>query len=243
MCNRVSRRVVLGALALWPWRAAAIGLPDPAIPVAFTPREVTDDGHLVADDGVVILAGLAPEGGVLREALAARLGRRFGRVGDAPDRYRRTRAQVLVDDEWLQAALVSAGLARVGVDAAARRFLRDLLRLENEARVGRRGAWGDGRFRVLDAGALGFVPAGFHVLEGAIERVAQERAASTITLASTTQRALRVSVAAALRAEFRRVGVAPDGWVGRRLRVRGHVAWRGGLMIEAAIPEQFEFDP
>lgn len=241
-----TRRRALALALAWPFAAVASGLPDGAgAPVMITPREVTDDGHLVLADGtILILAGLAPGDAALRDALTARLDRSFTRGADAaPDRYRRIRAQVASAGAWLQAELVAAGLAQAGVDPAARRHLRDLTRLENEARQARRGGWGDGRFRVLDAGALGFVATGFHVLEGRVERVANERAASIVTFATATRRPLRVNVPAALRAELRRAGISVDGWAGRRLQVRGHVAWRGGLMIEAIIPEQFEMEP
>lgn len=244
----VSRRAAAWAAILllgWAGTAVAIDPPGGAGRIEIAPRDVSDEGHLVLADGtIVILAGLVPATSGLRAAVSERLSRRFARLDDAtPDRYRRVRAQVVSDGGWLQAELVAAGLALVGADPAARPYLRALMVLEDQARRARRGGWGDGSLRVLDAAALGFVPEGFHVLQGQVDRIESRGGASVIIFVGPARRILSVVVPAAPRAELRRAGIAMTDIPGRRLRVRGHVAWRGGLTIEATIAEQFEFDP
>ena len=52
-----------------------------------------------------------------------------------------------------------------------------------------------------------------------------------------------ISIARRDAAAFARAGLDPNALSGKRLRVRGWLAWRNGPMIEATHPEQIELLP
>ena len=70
------------------------------------------------------------------------------------DRYSRLLAQASDDNGlWLQGEMLRNGLARVWTPSLAPERLQDMLKLENDARLAKRGLWSDSCFSVLGADA------------------------------------------------------------------------------------------
>ena len=91
------------------------------------------------------------------------------------DRYGRTLAHV-VDPQgrWVQAEMVTRGLARVAIFADERTGLAELLALESAAREARRGIWALAEYRIVDADhALRYVDT-FQIVEGRVRTVEQK---------------------------------------------------------------------
>ena len=91
------------------------------------------------------------------------------------DRYGRTLAHVVdLQGRWIQAEMVTRGLARVAVFADERTGLAKLLILETAAREARRGIWALPEYRMVDADqALRHVDT-FQLVEGRVRTVEQK---------------------------------------------------------------------
>jgi micrococcal nuclease len=178
-----------------------------------------------------------------RDSLAAVSENRYGRLHfERPrqDRYGRQLAHVVTEDgTWLQAHLVAAGLARVEIAADTATHAPILLRLEAEARDGKRGLWAHALFRVIAPHEAGRRLGTFQLIEGMAQAVAGKRPATRFALASGGT-ALVVSLAPAVRNQWRLNGRDPAALLGRRLRVRGWIRWQDGAVIDVTHPAQIE---
>jgi len=170
---------------------------------------------------------------------------RFG--GRRADRHGYLLDQVFVvsGDErlWLQDELVRQGLARVYSLPDARACTTELLASEREARAKRRGLWSSSVYRIqdaLDEKRLDRLIHTYQLVEGTVFDVGEGGGRVYLNFADDWRRDFTISIARKDVRAFAAAGLDPQALKGKRLRVRGWLAWRGGPMIEATHPEQIE---
>ena len=243
--------------------ALAVGLPpgpDTGAPIRVA--DIVDGATLILADGrTVRLAGLdvprpagerRPASGgrgdlvaaQAKEALAALVaGHDVGlTVAARPvDRYGHTMAHV-VDPQgrWVQAEMVTRGLARVAIFADERTGLAELLALEAAAREARRGIWALPEYRIVDAEqALRHLDT-FQIVEGRIRTVERKGGRTYLNFGADWRSDFTVLVPAPIRRQLAAAGLDLSRHEGRMVRVRGWIKSRNGPMIELAQPEQIE---
>ena len=184
------------------------------------------------------------------EALAAHeaIELRFG--GSHTDRHGYLLAQVFVGTGenriWLQGELVGRGLARVYSLPDNRACVSELLAREAEARAKGLGLWASSAYRIEDAAdakRLGDLVHSFQLIEGTVMNVGQGSTWLYLNFADDWRSDFTVSIARKDAAAFAAAGLDPLTLKGKRLRVRGWLAWRNGPMIEATHPDQIELLP
>ena len=147
---------------------------------------------------------------------------------------------------WLQEALIAKGLARVYSFPDNRACVAELLAREAEARAEQRGLWGSSLYRVagaLDLKRLGRLTHSYQLVEGTVVSVGEGGGRIYLNFAEDWRRDFTVSVDRKAAPAFAAAGIDLKGLAGKRLRVRGFLAWRNGPMIEASHPEQIELLP
>jgi endonuclease YncB( thermonuclease family) len=230
----------------------------PACPRAGTApiavARVADGDTVVARDGREIdLAGiLAPGSGgeratpstmhSARDALTGALssGPVMIAVMGEPDRYGRAKAQVFAGSEWVQARLVSRGLARAAPDIASASCMPALLAIEKRAREARAGHWGDGAFAVRAPDDLRRVTGTFQIIEGQVQTAAVVRGRVYLNFGANWRTDFTATAAPG---DKRSLRARPD-WKalqGKRIRVRGWMEFYNGPMIALYAPGQIEF--
>ena len=173
---------------------------------------------------------------------------RFG--GQRTDRHGHLLAQVFVvtgDSRlWLQEELVGKGLARVYSLPDNRACVPELLIREREARAKRLGLWAFSAYRIenaLDVKRLGRLIHSYQLVEGTVAAVGQGSGRLYLNFAPDWRSDFTISMARKDVAAFASAGLDPNALSGKRLRVRGWLAWRNGPMIEASHPDQIELLP
>ncbi|WP_417483147.1 thermonuclease family protein [Maricaulis sp.] len=230
--------------------------------IAFEPGET---GQVVAISGPLTLALETAEGPIevrLAELDApdAEAGRRWLEThlpgqevrlrydGVQRDRYDRAIAQVYLpgagEEVWVQAAMVSAGRARVLSHPGNRGAALSLLRLEADARADGVGLWADPAFRVRDtdpdrlAQDIGSV----QLVEGRVLEVTRLRSGRTYVNFGLDYRTdFTVQVEAADEAAFEAADQALADLEGRRIRVRGWLEAENGPLMRIDHPERIEW--
>ena len=222
--------------------------------------EVIDGSTVLLDDGETVrLAGIetprGPGGGAdtpaaqlavdARQALAAQVqGRRVALAsGDTGrDRYGRLRAHLVRTDDgnWVQGALLAAGLARVHSLIDDRAAVAAMLAIESRARAGRLGIWSEPHYRVRAASEADAGLHSFQLVEGRVRAAAAVRGRGYLNFGADWRDDFTVSIAPRDRRRFEAAGIAVEDYEGRLVRVRGWVKSFNGPMIEATHPEQIE---
>lgn len=140
---------------------------------------------------------------------------------------------------WVQAALVSHGLARVQTTPDNKAGFAALLRLEAVARDAGRGLWRHDAFRVRAPHELGRWIDTFQIVEGTTIAIEGARPAGRLALESNNVR-LALNVSARARSELRADGRDIGALGGLALRVRGWVRWQNGPVIDVTHAAQIE---
>ena len=248
---------VLAAIILWA-SGAAIGaeLTRGGAGVAV---EIVDGDTLVLDDGtrvrlVGIMAPKLPLGraGFRTEPLAEQakaalaeltLGRRLtlSYGGRRVDRYGRALAH-LHDESgaWIQGELLRRGLARVYTFADNRAVIGEMLAFEAEARLDRRGVWARDDFRIIEVAETPDRLGSYQVVEGRVVDAAIVGRRAYLNFGADYRDDFTISIAPRDVTTFRRAGVDPLSFGGRRVRVRGWLKSFNGPMIDVTHPEQIE---
>lgn len=243
--------------SLAPGHAAALALPPGLTPVErVVVAAILDADTLRLGDGrEVRLAGvMAPKATptgpgsapaeAARAALAAAIeGRSVELVyGEKPlDRHRRLVAHV-VDSagSWLQAELVGRGLVRVFAAAEARSGALELLALERQARLERRGLWADPAYRVLRHDDAYRFRDTFQLVEGRVVAIARVRGRHYLNFGPDWRTDFTLALPHEALARFKASGLDPGALVGRMIRVRGWIRAQNGPLIDVTYPEQIE---
>ena len=173
---------------------------------------------------------------------------KFG--GRRLDRHGYLLAQVFVVSGekrlWLQEELVANSFARVYSFPDNRACAPELLAREAEARAKRLGLWGSSAYRIagaLDLKRLGRLTHSYQLVEGSVVAVGEGGGRLYLNFAKDWRSDFTISVERKDLSAFAAAGIDLKHLAGKRLRVRGTLAWRNGPMIEASHPEQIELLP
>lgn len=184
---------------------------------------------------------LADDAKAMLEALV--LGRvvnlKFG--GRRMDRHGRLLAHLYHEDgQWVQGALLAAGMARVYSFPDNRAAVADMLSLEAEARSRGRGIWRYSFYKVRTPDTLDKLIGTFQLIEGRVVDAATVRGTTYLNFSTDWRSDFTITVKKKVRALFEQTGHAPLTLKGHLIRVRGWLKKRNGPMIEATHPEQIE---
>jgi endonuclease YncB( thermonuclease family) len=222
-------------------------------------NRIIDGRSFMLDDGREIrLASLAAPpaeasatGQAARTALAGLLTGEtvaLRRAAAAPDRYGRAVAYAVTDGDGeprsVVHALLAAGHARLGAEAADPVCMAELLSQEQKARIAKLGLWRDPQYGILAAGDLTGLVAGqghFAIVEGKVLSVRESGGTIYVNFGRRWSQALTVTISKRQERIFSGAGREPKALENRRLRVRGWIEVRNGPRIEASRPEQIEF--
>jgi endonuclease YncB( thermonuclease family) len=141
---------------------------------------------------------------------------------------------------WIQGEMIRLGMARVYSFPDNRSRVAELLDLEGRARAAGRGIWGHPFYDVLAPGETGRHIDTFQLIEGAVLDAANVRGRVFLNFGPDWRTDFTVTLDPKTARLFVREGIDPLALEGRRIRVRGWLAWRNGPQIEATHPEQIE---
>jgi len=171
----------------------------------------------------------------------------LGYGGRREDRHGRLLAHLFIEEEghpWVQARLLSQGLARVYGFADNRALLGEMLAFERGARAAGRGIWVEPFYRLLDAQELEARPRDFigrfEIVEGRILGVALVRGRTYLNFGPDWKRDFTATIDAAAGRLFEADGLDVEAFEGRRVRVRGWLNSLNGPMVKVTHPEQIE---
>ena len=163
------------------------------------------------------------------------------------DRHDRLLAHVFVlrgeERIWVQAHMISAGLALAVSFSRNRACARELQQLENAARANRVGLWGRGRFATVPATeveALSKRRMRFQLVEGAVRSVGTRPQWTFLNFGDDWRRDFTVAIAAKDRRRFRESDIDLENLEGKTIRVRGWLESWNGPAIKVTHPEQIE---
>ena len=215
---------------------------------------VADDASLVLDDGrTVKLNGVRiprtePWRGRVFAFLEATVAGKAVRLRfdvRKRDRYGHSLAQVVHDDgAWLQARLVSEGLAEVESTGDNRTVIPRLLEIEAHARAAKTGLWADPRYAVVSAEEIAAHPKShlgrFGIVEGRVVSVTERSNWSFINFGADWHTDFTIAIAAGDRKVLRDDGIDLAALKGMKIRVRGWIRDWNGPLIEVTHAEQIE---
>ncbi|WP_022728313.1 thermonuclease family protein [Fodinicurvata sediminis] len=159
------------------------------------------------------------------------------------DRHGRRLAQVFqagTPELWLQGHLVREGLAIVHGGPARRTMQTDLLALENQARLAKRGLWRLAELQPLSPHRANEAIGRWRLIEGQVQDTAAIRGRGYINFGADWREDFTIYLNPERLAEFEETSGPLDRLQGRRLRVRGWLVSYNGPMIELSYPEQIE---
>ncbi|MCH8111490.1 MAG: thermonuclease family protein [Proteobacteria bacterium] len=222
-------------------------------------REVVDGDTLVLEDGTTVrLVGIMtpklplgrrgfPTEPLARDAKAAledlTLGRRvtLSYGGRRTDRYGRALAHLRDEDGlWIQGELLRRGLARVYTFSDNTARSARMLALEDETRRAGGGVWTLDYYHVLTPEETGSAIGTFQLVEGRVVDAAKVRGRAYLNFGPDYRSDFTITISPKDMRTFRRAGVDPTAFEGRRVRVRGWLTSLNGPMIEVTHPEQIE---
>lgn len=207
-----------------------------------------EEATLVRLAGITAAAAGAPADAVVTAARRMLADLTVGRSvcldmeqGGGADRYGRLPAQVRTEGgQWLQGRLLAQGLARVRPEAQARQRLAEMLAIEQEARLGRRGLWQLPAYGVRNSDDVERAPAGLQIVQGQVLHAERRGDWWYLNFGADWRSDFTVMIGKQALPEFARAGVEPFSLTGRIIRVRGMLQRYNGPMIDVLMPEQIE---
>lgn len=136
------------------------------------------------------------------------------------------------DIVWIQGALLSVGLARAMPTDANPEMIREMLALENKARIEKKGIWAENsphRLYLHDDldGKTGTV----QVVEGKVVKAASVKNNLYLNFGMDWRTDFTVRITPDIRRKLSRTGVDPMALAGRNVRARGYIENYNGPMI------------
>lgn len=165
--------------------------------------------------------------------------------GGAPmDRHGRLLAHLQRDDGlWVQGEILSRGLARVYSFPDNRALVADMLAREGHARAAKKGIWGLRYYAVRRPETLKRDIGTFQLIEGRVLDAARVKGTVYLNFGADWRTDFTVAIPSKPGRLFKKLGIDPQSFGGRPVRVRGWLKRRNGPMIEASHPEQIELLP
>lgn len=241
---------------------ALSGLPEPfELGESLSVSEVIDGNSLLLEDGQLVrLAGIqAPRAPVGAEpevaktwplslaaatTLAALIGDdkvTLAYSGRRLDRHGRILAHATnAAGQWLQAALLRKGLARVDSYPDNRTGVSEMLALESQARREQLGLWRHPLYAVRRAEDAEQDVGTFQLIEGRVLKVAIVGGRAYLNFGEDWRSDFTLVIEPAQRRQFEAEGLDPRFFEGRRVRARGWLGYRNGATITVTHPEQIE---
>lgn len=199
---------------------------------------VIDGRTLRLDDGSEIRLSaveIPPQASAAEGALASlTIGRAVRLLGDsdAPDRYGRQHAYVVVDgdDTPVQSRLVAMGAALARGDTTDKQCAAELAGAERHARRSKHGIWVDNHV-IKNTESPGDILADmgrFTLVEGRVWSVRQTGATTYLNFGRRWTQDFAATISRRTAAAFEQAGITPKSLERRRVRVRGWVERRIG---------------
>ncbi|WP_053005621.1 thermonuclease family protein [Kiloniella spongiae] len=158
------------------------------------------------------------------------------------DRNDRLLAQVKnKESNWIQKGILQQGYGRVITTTAHPTDLKEMLRIEDQARVAQKGIWHLKAFQVLKTDNLNTKTDRFQIIEGTIQKTAEVRGTVYLNFGQDWRKDFTIKLEKNHRTSFVNKGKNLLEMVGKRVRIRGWLFWENGPMISLYTPEQLEF--
>lgn len=165
----------------------------------------------------------------------------LGFGGRRGDRHGRVLAHLFDSEgQWIQGALLRAGLARVYSFADNRAAIAEMLALERAARQARRGIWAEPFYAIRSPEEAARWLGGFELVEGRVFAVGHGGGRTYLNFAEDWREDFTISLDRQAAGLFDERGIDLEAFEGKRLRVRGWLKSYNGPMIEVTHPEQIE---
>jgi endonuclease YncB( thermonuclease family) len=235
--------------------------PETAPAITGTAARIIDGDTFILDDGTVVrLAGIAapkralgkPEGEPspladqahsALENLIAGQNVTLAPAAANPDRHGRIHAEVRqTSGALVQAALLSAGTARVRPSPDESLCLEPLLAIERSARASRRGIWSgpDYATRMADDPSIVGRSGHYELVEGRVVSVGHGARLVFLNFGRDFRSDFTIMIENAAAGRFAEAGTPLDGLANRRIRVRGFLEESGGPAIRVSDPAEIE---
>jgi endonuclease YncB( thermonuclease family) len=161
------------------------------------------------------------------------------------DRNGRTLAHLYIDGTalWVQAAMISSGMARVYSWPDNRACVTELLARERVARKMKVGVWSLPFYRIRTPVELGGEIDSFQIVEGQVVSTAEVRGRVFLNFGRDYRTDFTVTIAPEDLKPFRAASLDPSTLGGKAIRVRGWISLLNGPEIEVTHPEQIEVLP
>ena len=158
------------------------------------------------------------------------------------DRNGRTLAHAYLDgsDDWVQGAMISAGMARVFTAPDNRSCAAELLAREVQARAAEHGIWALPFYRIRRPTELDDAIDTFQIVEGRVASAADVRGRLYLNYGHNYKTDFTVTIAPEDMKAFKSVALDLRVLLGKTIRVRGWISLQNGPEIEATHPEQIE---
>jgi len=157
------------------------------------------------------------------------------------DRHGRLLAHLyLKDGNWIQGALLEAGMARVYSFPDNRSRIKEMLKHEKSARMAKRGIWGHPYYRIINHRQTPRHLRSFQLIEGKVQKAVVVRGRAYLNFGENWRNDFTITMSPRTMRRFWRKGPAIDRYQGKNIRVRGWLKKFNGPMIEASHPEQIE---
>lgn len=160
------------------------------------------------------------------------------------DRYDRLLAHPCLEDgTWLQAALLTRGLAMVATTRDTTALAPEMLAIERDARAAKRGIWNQRAFRVRNPHETRRDIDTYQIVEGRVVSAVVIKGRAYLNFGPDWRTDFTFSISPRDRRRFERQGIDLAKLGTRRVRGRGWVTLRNGPLIELTHPEQLEILP
>ena len=148
--------------------------------------------------------------------------------------------QAFVGDQWIQAFLLSRGLARVSIAPDRTECASELFAAEAQARTAGRGLWAAPAYVVRDPSSVQRDIGTFQIVEGKVLNASIKNGRAYLNFGADWRRDFTATVDPVDMPNFHALGVDPRSYAGQTVRIRGWIEWHNGPEIEVANPSGIE---
>lgn len=143
---------------------------------------------------------------------------------------------------WIQGLLLSEGLARVYTMPDANQMARQMLDIEQEARAGKRGLWGeDSEYLVLTPETASQSMGELAIVEGTVKKTATVKNNVYLNFGQNWKEDFTIMITPDLRKKLAYQGIDPLGLAQKTIRVRGWLREYNGPLIELEDTTHLEY--
>ena len=133
---------------------------------------------------------------------------------------------------WVQGALLAAGLARVRPSQRNPEMALQMMRLEDKARIAKKGLWADPRYAVLTPDDAANGENGWGIVEGTVVSASSNHNIVNLEFGPDSRTDFTLALNSDIRREMEKRGIDPLSLAGKHLRVRGWLRDYNGPYME-----------